>query len=211
MADYRVYANVKIGKNAQIGDFVLIGVPPVGCRDGELPTVIGDDAVIRSHSVIYAGNVIGDGFSTGHGALVREANRIGNQVSIGSHSVVEHHVMVGDGVRIHSGAFIPEYSVLEDRCWIGPWAVLTNVLHPLCPKAKECRKGPRIQEAAKIGANATILPDVTVGKGALVGAGAVVVGDVPPLAVVIGNPARTIKSVSALACPYGLLGHPYDE
>src|ERR1700730_8745332 len=88
----RVHENVEIGVNATIGDFVIIGEPPVGHRPGELKTIIGNNAVIRSHTVIYAGNVIGDGFQAGHGALIRESNLIGNDVSIGSHSVIEHHV-----------------------------------------------------------------------------------------------------------------------
>ena len=148
----------------------MIGVPPKGKAEGQLETVIGDGAVIRSHSVIYAGNQIGKGFQTGHHAMIREENRIGDNVSVGTNSVVEHHVEIGNGVRIHSQAFVPEYSVLEEGAWIGPNVVLTNVPHPLCSKAKECIKGPTIKRGAKIGANSTILPFVIRGE-RLVGAG----------------------------------------
>jgi len=208
---YKVYPNVSIGENAQIGDYVIIGLPPIAKEQGELKTVVRDNAVIRSHTVIYAGSIIGSNLRTGHGVMIREECTVGDNVSLGTHSIVEHHVRIGNGVRIHSHAFIPEYSFLEERCWIGPNVVLTNVLHPSCPKAKECWKGPTIRRDAKVGANATILADITIGVGALVGAGAVVVADVPDGKVVVGNPARVIKDVSELICPYQLIDRPYVE
>jgi len=206
-----IHPNVTIGKNALIDEFVILGAPPKGVRPGDVETVIGDDAVIRSHTVVYAGNRIGNGFQTGHHVMIRESNEIGNHVSIGTNSVVEHHVTIGDNVRIHSQAFIPEYSRLEDGCWIGPNVVLTNALHPLCPKAKECLKGPTVKRGAKIGANATILPDVVIGENAVVGAHALVAADVPPNAVVAGVHARIVKDIKELTCPYGLIDKPYSE
>jgi len=194
----RILPNVQLGEDVEIGDFVVIGAPPRGIAEGELKTVIGRGAVIRSHTVIYAGNVIGDDLQTGHGVLIRESNTIGHRVSIGSHSVVEHHVIIEDDVRIHSNAFVPEYTILEQGCWIGPNVVMTNALYPRSPRAKETLKGPTIRPGAKIGANATLLPGIVVGENALVGAGAVVVEDVPDGAVVVGNPARVIKDVSEL-------------
>jgi acetyltransferase-like isoleucine patch superfamily enzyme len=193
-----IYPNTDVGEQASIGPFVILGSPPAGREAGEVELVIGSNATIRSHTVIYAGNLIGRGFQTGHGVMVRESNTIGDDVSIGSHSIVEHHVRIGDGVRIHSNAFIPEYSVLEDGAWIGPSAVLTNAKYPLSAGAKATLKGPRIMPGAKIGANATLLPGVVVGREALVGAGAVVVNDVPDRTVVAGNPARIIGKVTDL-------------
>ena len=205
----RIYPNVRLGASVEIGDFAIVGVPPRGRTEGALPTVIGDGAVIRSHSVIYAGNVIGSHFQTGHHVMIREENQIGDDVSVGTSSVVEHHVRIADGARIHTQAFVPEYSVLEAGAWIGPNVALTNALHPLCPKAKECLKGPTIKRGAKIGANSTILPYVVVGEDALVGAGSVVVKDVPPRMVVAGNPARVVKDIDALTCPLELIDKPY--
>ncbi len=193
----------------EIGDFAVIGVPPRGKADGEIPTVIGDGAVIRSHSVIYAGNVIGRHFQTGHHVMIREDNEIGDDVSIGTSSVVEHHVRIANGARIHTQAFVPEFSILEEGSWIGPNVVLTNALHPLCHKAKECLKGPTIKRGAKIGANSTILPYLVIGEDSLVGAGSVVVKDVPPRTVVAGNPARVLKGIDELSCPLDLCDKPY--
>ena len=193
-----VHANTRIGPDATLEPYVLLGVPPRGARDGELPLTLGARAHIRSHTVIYAGNTIGDGFQTGHGVLIRESNTIGDDVSIGSHTVLEHHITLGNRVRVHSNAFIPEFSTLEDGAWIGPNVVLTNAAYPLGRGTKESLRGPIIRKAAKVGANATLLPGIVIGRDALVGAGAVVVEDVPDGAVVVGNPAMIINQVAAL-------------
>jgi acetyltransferase-like isoleucine patch superfamily enzyme len=201
MSTYRIHENVELGDDVVVEDYCLIGVPPRGAREGELATTIAGGAVIRSHTVIYAGNVIGRNFQTGNKVNIRESNRIGNDVSVGTLSVIEHHVEIGDRVRIHTQAFIPEFSVLEDGCWIGPNVVMTNAKYPLAPGVKDQLAGPVVRKGAKIGANATLLPGVVIGENALVGAGAVVVQDVPAGAVVVGNPARVIRQVAEL--PYG--------
>lgn len=207
---YKLYPNVYIGENPFICDFTIIGHPPQGVEAGVLKTTIGDNAVIRSHTVVYAGTIIGNDFHTGHGVLIREENIIGNFVSIGSGSIVEHHVKIGDNVRLHSNVFVPEFSVLEDGCWLGPNVVLTNALYPLSNKVKENLVGPKIKRGAKIGANSTILPGIVVGEYALVGAGAVVTKDVPPYTVVIGNPAGMINDVRDLFYKNDLREKVYD-
>jgi acetyltransferase-like isoleucine patch superfamily enzyme len=202
MNSSRIFDQVRFGHDPVVEDFCLVGAPPRGRREGELPTIIGDNALIRSHTVIYAGNVIGNNFQTGNKVNIRESNRIGDDVSIGTLSVIEHHVTIGHRVRVHTQVFIPEFSVLEDGCWIGPNVVLTNAKYPLSPGVKDRLNGPVIRAGAKLGANATVLPGVIVGENALVGAGAVVVRDVPAGAVVAGNPARVIRHIADL--PYSL-------
>jgi acetyltransferase-like isoleucine patch superfamily enzyme len=197
---YKLYDNVALGAGSVIEDFCIIGAPPRGRNSGELATTIGEWAVIRSHTVIYAGNVIGTNFQTGNKVNIREANRIGDNVSIGTLSVIEHHVEIADNVRIHTQVFVPEFSVLEEGCWLGPNVVLTNAKYPLSPGVKDQLRGAIIRRRAKIGANATLLPGVVIGEDALVGAGAVVVRDVPSGAVVAGNPARVIRQIADL--PY---------
>ena len=193
--------NVRLSTGATLGDYVIVGEAPRGSHPGELETVIGPNATIRSHTVIYAGNVIGAGFQSGHHVMIRESNNIGDNVSIGTNSVIEHHVTIKDGARIHSNVFIPEYSTLHEGSWVGPNVVITNARYPLAPGVKDQLAGAILMPGAIIGANATLLPGVTIGENALVGAGSVVTGDVPPGKVVVGNPARIINDVDKL--PYG--------
>ena len=195
-----IYPNVKFGKNCSVEEFVIIGASPRGYHVGELETVIGNNAVIRSHTVIYSGNKIGDNFQTGNKANIRELNQIGDNVSIGTLSVVEHHVKIGSNVRIHTQAFIPEFTILEDECWIGPNVVITNAKYPNSPMAKRELRGVTIGKSAIIGANATLLPGVTIGEHALIGAGAVVTKNILMGAIAIGNPAKIINSIDNL--PY---------
>ena len=194
----KIYKNVIIGKNPTVQDYVVIGVPPKEKKEGDLKTIIGDNALIRSHTVIYAGNKIGNNFQTGHHVNIREGNVIGDNVSVGTKTVIEFNTIIEDNVRIHSQAFIPEYCVLKRGCWIGPNVVLTNAKYPKSKRSKSFLRGVIVEENAKIGANSTILPGVKVGRNSLVGAGSVVTKDVPPNKVVIGNPARVIGDVNDL-------------
>lgn len=194
----RLYPNVRLGQNVVIEDYCIIGKPGRGAAAGAEVTVIGDNAVIRSHTVIYAGNRIGNNFQTGHHVLIREQNEIGNNVSIGSYSDIEHHITIEDYVRIHSKVFVPEYTVLKANAWIGPGVMMTDAAYPRSVRVKEQLKGPTIEASAKVGAGAIVLPAVTVGSGALVGAGSLVTHDIPPGMVAFGSPAKPIKPVSEL-------------
>lgn len=190
------YPNVTLPDDAVVGLFCILGEPPRGKTAGELALTFDAGCVIRSHTVIYAGNQIGAGFQTGHHVMIREENQIGDHVSIGTSSIIEHHVIIGDQVRIHSRVFVPEYSILEAGCWLGPGVMITNARYPLSRGVKESLKGAHIMPRAKIGANATLLPGVTIGENALIGAGSVVTKDVPENMIVAGNPARIIGSVN---------------
>ena len=194
--------NVICGDNVKIGKFVVLGeIPNV---EKISPLLIGDNSIIRSHSVIYTNTKIGNKFQTGHGVLIRENCEIGNQVSIGSHSVLERDVFLGNNVRVHSNVFIPEYTHIEDNAWIGPSVVMTNAYHPLCSHVKECMKGPTIKKNAIIGANVTLAPYVTLGEYSFVGAGSVVTKDVPDGMVAYGSPAQIQKKTSDLKCRTGI-------
>ncbi|MBZ2174083.1 hypothetical protein K8M07_02280 [Schnuerera sp. xch1] len=189
-----IYPNVDIGENVIIEDYVIIGKP---VKDGtkNKKVTIGDNCIIRSHTVIYEGNNIGDNFQTGHHVNIREDNCIGDDVSIGTSSCIEHHTVIKDNVRIHSQVFIPEYTTLEESCWIGPNVVITNAKYPLSNDVKKNLKGAFVCTNAIIGANSTILPGIVIEKNALVGAGSVVTHDIKSGQVVVGNPAREINTI----------------
>ena len=199
--------NYFIGKNFVLGPLVSLGKDPL-LSEGKLK--IGNNAIIRSHTVIYKGTVIGDNFQTGHGVLIRENNEIGNNVSIGSHTVVERNNKIADNVRIHSMCFIPEFVIIQKNAWIGPHVTITNILHPPCPKFEDCAPGVVIGKNAKIGANVTILPHVIIGKNSLIGAGAVVTKSIPPDVVAVGNPAKVICNIKDLKCEMGYYKIPYE-
>jgi acetyltransferase-like isoleucine patch superfamily enzyme len=188
-----VYPNVEFGDNVIVEQDCIIGIPVATAPEEK--TVIGDHAIIRAGTYIYAGNQIGSNFQTGNKANIRELNVIGDNVSIGTMSVVEHHVIIHDNVRIHSQVFIPEYSLLEDGCWIGPNVVLTNARFPGHPDAKMELQGVHIHENVKIGANSTILPGVVIGANSLIGAGSVVVADIPENVIAAGNPSKKLRDV----------------
>lgn len=207
--EHILYPNVLLGEGALLEASCIVGKPPRGKGPGELKTVLGDDAVIRPFTTIYAGTRIGHNFQTGQGVSIREDNIIGDNVSVGTNSAIEIGNRIGDNVRIHSNCFL-EMVTLEDNVIVGPNVVFTDDPHPPCPRYEECLGGATVKEGAKIGANSTILPGVVIGRGALVGAGAVVVEDVPDRAVVIGNPARVIKLVDELECLKGFFERPYS-
>ena len=175
----------EIGANSRIDKFVVLGEDPV---DSDKTLTIGDNAVIRSHSVIYRDVVIGNDLRTGHNVLIREGTRIGDNVLIGTGTVIDGHASIGSHVSIQSRAYIPTNTVIGDYVFIGPCAVLTNDKYPI-RKDYELR-GPTLSRGASIGANAVILPGVKIGEGAMVAAGACVTRDVPDWKLAIGFPAR---------------------
>lgn len=123
---------------------------------------------------------------------------IGSDCNICDHTFIENDVIIGDRVTIKSGVQLWDGVTLEDDVFIGPNATFTN--DPFPRSKKYLSKYPRtiVRNGASIGANATILPGVTIGRNAMVGAGAVVTRDVPPNAIVVGNPARIKGYVSTV-------------
>jgi len=178
----------------QLDPRAVVGELP-GRKIADLTLSIGPHAIIRSFSVIYAGSRIGAHLETGHGAVIREENRIGDDFSIWNNSTVDYGCVIGSRVRVHTGVYIAQFTVIEDDVFLAPGVMIANDRHPIC---RDCMRGPTIKRAARVGINATLLPEIVVGEAALVGAGAVVTRDVPARAVVVGNPARVVGSVDQL-------------
>ncbi len=118
--------------------------------------------------------------------------RIGEECNICDHTFIENKVVVGDRVTIKSGVQLWDGITLEDDVFVGPNATFTNDRFPRSKIHLRTLAHTVVRKGASIGANATILPGLEIGRGAMVGAGAVVTKNVPPFAIVAGNPARII-------------------
>lgn len=121
---------------------------------------------------------------------------IGEDCNICDHVFIENDVAIGDRVTIKSGVQLWDGVRLEDDVFVGPNATFTNDPSPRSKRYPAEFTKIIVQKGASIGANATILPGVTIGQNAMVGAGAVVTRDVPPNAIVTGNPARIVNYVT---------------
>jgi acetyltransferase-like isoleucine patch superfamily enzyme len=119
---------------------------------------------------------------------------IGSDCNVCDHTYIEGDVVIGDRVTLKSGVFLWDGLRVHDDVFIGPQATFTNDLMPRSRQPFELRQ-TTLCRGASIGAGAVILPGVTIGERAMVGAGAVVTKDVPPDVVVVGNPARVIRTL----------------
>ncbi len=123
--------------------------------------------------------------------------RIGEDCNICDNVFVESDVVIGDRVTVKNGVQLWDGIDVEDDVFIGPNATFTNDPFPRSKQYLEMYDRTLVQKGASIGANATILPGITIGQKAMIGAGAVVTQSVPPNAIVTGNPARIIGYVEA--------------
>lgn len=150
-------------------------------------------------AVIDTGAHIGAGTKIWHFVHVMAGAVIGERCVIGQGCFVGN-VKIGAGCKVQNNVSIYDGVTLEDDVFVGPSCVFTNVLHPRAHVERKREFAPTlVQRGASLGANATIVAGVTIGRYALVGAGAVVVDDVPDHAIVVGNPARRV----GWACPCG--------
>jgi UDP-2-acetamido-3-amino-2,3-dideoxy-glucuronate N-acetyltransferase len=121
---------------------------------------------------------------------------IGEDCNICDHVFIENDVVIGNRVTVKCGVQLWDGIRLEDDVFVGPNATFTNDPFPRSKKYPKEFSRIIVQKGASIGANATILPGITIGQNAMVGAGAVVTRDVPPNSIVMGNPARIVNYVT---------------
>jgi acetyltransferase-like isoleucine patch superfamily enzyme len=181
----------RIGDRCDIDSSVELVGPTTGDND---PQKIGHGATIRSGAVIYHDVVIGCNLTTGHDVLIREESTIGDDVLLGTRVVIDGQCTIGNEVSLQTGAYVPPATTIEDRVFLGPHVTLTNDPYPLRQEVELA--GPTLKADVSVGANATILPDVTIGERSFVAAGAVVTKDVPAETLAVGAPAthRTLPA-----------------
>jgi UDP-2-acetamido-3-amino-2,3-dideoxy-glucuronate N-acetyltransferase len=142
-------------------------------------------------------NAIGAGTRVWAFAHVLPGAVIGRDCNVCDHTFIENDVVVGDRVTIKCGVQLWDGLRLEDDVFVGPNATFTNDHFPRSKQRPNEFLQTVVGRGASIGANATILPGVTIGQNAMVGAGAVVTHNVPPNAIVVGNPARIVGYVDS--------------
>lgn len=146
---------------------------------------------IHPSAIVDEGAEIGPGVKIWHFTHVLKGTHIGEASNLGQNVMVGPNVRVGTRVKVQNNVSIYEGVTLEDEVFCGPSCVFTNVLTPRAFVERKTEFAPTlVKRGASIGANATILCGVTIGRYAMVGAGAVVTRDVRDHALVLGNPAR---------------------
>ena len=138
---------------------------------------------------------IGAGCLIWNWTKVRESARIGEGVSIGQDCYSDHGVVIGDRCKIQNGVSVYHGVTIGNKVFIGPSVTFTNDRYPHAAAPRSRTWSTLVGDNASIGANATIVCGVEIGEQAMVGAGSVVVEDVPPRTLVVGNPARILRSL----------------
>lgn len=207
-----IHDNVVLGDNTVVGPHCILGEPHADFYH-DLQYVnpvlrIGDDALIRSGTIIYADTTVGEHFECGHRVTIREMAQIGDHCRIGTLSDIQGHCKIGRYVRMHSNVHIGQKSRIGDFVWIFPFTVLTN--DPTPPSNDLV--GVTIDDYAVITTMAVIMPGVHIGEDALIGAHALVKADVAPRAVVVGNPAKEVTTVDKIRSRVtGEVRYPWRE
>jgi UDP-2-acetamido-3-amino-2,3-dideoxy-glucuronate N-acetyltransferase len=168
----------------------------------ELPSVVEQDRpqpryFVHESAVVDNGAEIGTGTKIWHFSHVMAGARIGERSILGQNVNIDGGAVVGNNVKIQNNVSVYSGVVIEDDVFLGPSCVLTNVVNPRAQVNRHALyETTRFERGCTVGANATVVCGVTIGRYAFVGAGAVVTKSVPDFALVIGNPARQVGWMS---------------
>lgn len=190
-----IYDNVEIGDNSTICNDVVIGEPLAGYYTNpdyhNPPTIIGDNALVRSQTIIYAGCEIGSSFSTGHRACIREYTAIGHHSMVGTLCDIQGYVRMGNYCRLHSYVQIAQTSSLGDFVFLYPFVVMTDDPYP--PSTDTA--GGSIGNYTQVAVHSIILPGISIGENCLIGANSLVNRPVPPYSLAAGSPAKVLMDI----------------
>jgi len=198
------YGTNYVGDNSMIMENVILGYPTSdiflelrdknevidnlqyeGCK-------IGSNSILRPGVAVYKDTVIGNDVRTGHNVLIRERCVVGDNVLLGTNVVIDNNTTIGSHVSIQSSVYIPTGTTIADYVFLGPNCVFLNDMYPIRFKGVPL-KAPVIRKGASIGGNATLLPGIEVGEGAIIAASSVVTKNVPDWHMAIGAPAKFVK------------------
>jgi acetyltransferase-like isoleucine patch superfamily enzyme len=187
---------VKVLEGAVVGKQPTLSPRSTAKREPLAPAVIGEGTIVSTGAIVFAGSQIGARVILGDQSCVRERVEIGDDVVLGRGSYVENDTTIGAMTKIQADAYITAYSTLEEHVFIAPCVVTTNDNYMgRTEKRLSEMRGPTIRRGARVGGGAILCPGVEIGEEAFVGAGAVVTKDVPPRALMVGNPARRLRDV----------------
>jgi len=198
-----VYPGTVLGDGCRILDYAVVGKQPAlsprsTTKREELPPLqLGPGTIVSTGAIVFAGSRVGARVIVGDQACVRERCEVDDDVVIGRGSLLENDTTIGARTKIQAMAYVTAYSTLEEDVFIAPCVQTSNDnFMGRTERRHELRKGPTIRRGARVGVGAVLCPAVEIGEEAFVGAGAVVVTDVAPRVVVVGNPARVLREVS---------------
>ena len=198
-----VYPGTVVGEGGRILEYAVVGKQPTlsprstAKREDLPPVELGAGTIVSTAAIVFAGTRLGSGVIVGDQACIRERCELGDDVVVGRGSLVENDTTIGARTKIQAMAYITAYSMLEDDVFIAPCVQTANDnFMGRTERRHALRRGPTIRRGARVGVGAVLCPGVEIGEEAFVGAGAVVVRDVPPAVVVVGNPARVLRDVA---------------
>ena len=168
------------------------------------------DFFVHESAYVDNGAVIGKGSSIWHFSHIMSGAELGEECTLGQNVFIQSNVKIGNYCKIQNNVSVYEGVILEDYVFCGPSMVFTNIKDPRCKypqRGSEFYIQTLVKEGATIGANATIVCGHTIGKHAFIGSGAVVTGDVPDYALIVGVPAKQI----GWACECGEILPEFDR
>ena len=198
-----VYPGTVLGEGVKVLEGAVVGKQPTlsprstARREPLPPARLGDGTIVSTGAIVFAGATIGARVILGDQSCVRERVEIGDDVVLGRGSLVENDTTIGAMTKIQAEAYITAYSTVEEQVFIAPCVVMTNDNWMGRTEQRFGNvKGPTIRRGARVGGGVVICPALEIGAEAFIGAGAVVTKDVPPRALMVGNPARHIRDVA---------------
>jgi UDP-2-acetamido-3-amino-2,3-dideoxy-glucuronate N-acetyltransferase len=198
-----IYVGTQIGDFVRIDDNTVIGKQLMKAATSATtieqklsPAKIGDNCLIGTSVVIYAGATLGKKILVADLSTIRENVTVGDFTIVGRGVAIENFCKVGSYCKLETNVYITAYSELEDYCFIAPCVATSNDNYMARSKERfKHFKGVTVKKGGRIGLNATILPGKIIGEDSQVAAGAVVTSDTPSKKIVLGMPAKVWRDV----------------